>query len=120
MNLITDFHPVPKPCKSVKVRKPMKKRRSTRARAKEFSPNVKSIAMERSKGRCELCDMRPIIDFHHAKYRSAGGTGELGNCIGLCKVCHDVIHHDGEASKYFRDMCETKAMELAKAFTEYT
>ncbi len=92
-------------------RSPMKHHRSKRARAREFSPKIRAIVMERSDGMCELCKMRPIAHLHHCQYRSQGGSGELPNCLGVCLVCHKNIH----AHSRLREVAVELGQELAKA-----
>lgn len=110
MNLSTELHPCPKPQPTPKTKKPMRKRVTKRTRAKEFSPAIRRIVMERSGGKCELCHMRPITHFHHAVFRSAGGNGELSNAIGLCYPCHSACH----ATRAMRDHAVELASELAR------
>jgi hypothetical protein len=87
----------------------MQRKRSAKARAKEFSRKVRETVLERSNGMCERCGMRRIAHLHHAVYRSQGGTGELSNAIGLCIPCHEAAH----ASREVREWCVTRARELA-------
>lgn len=114
MNLATEFHPVPKPSKGAKVKKPMKRRQTPKARAKEFSPKVRRIVMERSGGLCELCQQRRIAHIHHCIFRSQGGGSELSNALGLCLPCHTVVH----SSRAMRELAVDKAKELASGQTD--
>ncbi|MGQ0484935.1 MAG: HNH endonuclease [Hyphomicrobiales bacterium] len=34
-------------------------------------------------------------DAHHIKHANAGGTGQLANCIILCRSCHYSVHGGG-------------------------
>jgi hypothetical protein len=86
-----------------------KRRHSKKARAKEFSPEIRRIVWERSGGMCERCHARRIAHLHHAVYRSQGGTGEIANAIGLCIPCHEAAH----ASREVREWCVARAKELA-------
>jgi 5-methylcytosine-specific restriction endonuclease McrA len=90
-------------------RQQMQRKRSPRARAKEFPRWVREAVLERSNGMCERCGIRRIAHLHHAVYRSQGGTGELSNAIGLCIHCHEAAH----ASREVREWCVVRAKELA-------
>lgn len=96
--------------RSLKTAYPQKRRRSKRARAKEFSPNVRWFVMERSGGMCELCKMRPMAHLHHARYRSQGGGSELSNALGVCVPCHNACH----STRAMRELGEVVARELAE------
>lgn len=103
MNLETEFHPCPKPTK---------KRKPSKARAKEFSPNTKDTVRERSQGVCEICHQRRAIHFHHAVFRSHTNGEEakdISNCLYLCHVCHDVCH----STKAMREYAVELAQQLA-------
>lgn len=86
----------------------MKRRRSKRARAKEFSPAVRRAVMERSSG-CELYNMRPIAHLHHAVYRSQGGSSDLSNALGVCIPCQNACH----STRAMREFGEVVASEQA-------
>ena len=85
-----------------------KKHRSSRARAKEFSPKIRQIVKERCHGMCERCGSRPAVHLHHAVYRSQQGTGELDNAIALCMGCHAEAHFNREV----REWCIGEAKRL--------
>jgi hypothetical protein len=90
-----------------------KRRRSKKARAKDFPPEVKRIVWERSGGMCERCRVRPLTEYHHCKFRSHGGTGELSNCLGLCAWCHRLAPDSAHQSPETRAWCVARAKELA-------
>lgn len=54
----------------------------------EFSKAVKEAALLRSKYRCELCEQRDELEFHHLM-RS---DNSLFSCQVLCRTCHAKIH----------------------------
>jgi 5-methylcytosine-specific restriction endonuclease McrA len=87
----------------------MQRKRSAKARVKEFPRWVRETVLERSNGMCERCGIRRIAHLHHAVYRSQGGTGELSNAIGLCIHCHEAAH----SSREVREWCVVRARELA-------
>lgn len=89
-------------------------KRSSTARAKDFSKSVRQTVMERSNGMCELCGMRRIAHIHHCTYRSQGGTGELSNALGVCIPCHEACH----STRAMRDHAVIVAMELAEGVEE--
>lgn len=115
MNLQQEFHPVPKPIKLPKVKRPMRKRVTKRARAKEFPASVKAIVRERSNGLCERCCVRPLMHFHHCYFRSdvTRCTNGLSNCLGLCSGCHMWDDDSAHKSRETREWCVMKAKELA-------
>lgn len=46
----------------------------------------------RSKGHCERCNGRGVLDPHHLLPRSRGGTDALENLALLCRRCHRAVH----------------------------
>lgn len=46
------------------------------------------------KGSCEICgyDFKSILQIHHIKPVSLGGTNKKSNLIILCPNCHKIIH----------------------------
>lgn len=115
MNLAESFHPVPKPIKAPKVKKPMKKRRIKRARDKEFSKEVKRAVLERSGGLCERCKIRRLMHFHHCRFRSEGAvcTNDISNALGLCDRCHMWDDDSAHKSAETRLWCIDEAKRLA-------
>lgn len=112
MNLQHEFHPVPKPSKSPKVKKPMKKRVTKRAKAKEFTESTKQVVRTRSGAVCEICKQRPGVHFHHAVYRShiqGEAARDISNCLLVCMVCHEVCH----STRAMREYAVHLAKELA-------
>lgn len=95
----------------LQAKKPMPKKRSKRAREKDFSAAVKKIVLNRSDGMCEICRVKRIEEFHHAIYRSQGGMGTLDNCLGLCRTCHE----GGHALKGLRDLYVEVAQNLSRS-----
>lgn len=41
---------------------------------------------------CRACKRRPIHHIHHIVSRGAGGADTPDNLIGLCWVCHNLVH----------------------------
>lgn len=77
------------------------KSRPTPKPAVEFSETVRRTAMTIAGHRCAArlagCSVR-IEHFHHRRMRSAGGLGDLDNCLPVCARCHRRIHdHPGFA-----------------------
>ena len=73
------------------------------SRSKPIPPKNRRIVIERCGGRCEGCGLRPVSDIHHRKYKSRGGTHDVGNLLALCggpgglaggnhSGCHGVAH----------------------------
>lgn len=42
---------------------------------------------------CQYCCLLPVNDIHHVIYRSAGGSDEVSNLVGLCRPCHQKAHN---------------------------
>lgn len=65
----------------------------------EFRPAVKRIVLRRSRGWCEMpgCT-RHALEYHHRKMRSAGGRGQVWNCLHLCIECHDWVHDNARVA----------------------
>jgi len=42
---------------------------------------------------CKNKDKQPILEIHHIKYRSSGGTNSPNNLITLCNKCHTSPNH---------------------------
>lgn len=123
MNLADEFHPVPKPVKQDKPkrsglkRSPMKKRRTKRARDREFPQWVKDTVRERSNDICEYCHAEPIVNIHHCNFRSQlhrdEGSGGLENALGLGVKCDALVHGGTEGEKYKRKFARL-AKQLAR------
>lgn len=70
------------------------------------SKKVRDYAIERAKGRCELCNSVVFLNkkekfafkVHHVDELGEGGDDEFWNVGAICSSCHDHIHHglDGE------------------------
>lgn len=43
--------------------------------------------------KCKNKDKQPILEIHHIKYRSSGGTDTPNNLITLCNKCHTSPNH---------------------------
>ena len=41
---------------------------------------------------CEVCNMARMVDVHHLRYRSEGGSDKVENLIGVCRHCHELFH----------------------------
>ncbi len=44
---------------------------------------------------CEVCELRPGTDVHHATFRSQGGNDEASNLRWICRTCHNAEHGIG-------------------------
>ncbi len=42
---------------------------------------------------CKNKDVQPILEIHHIKYQSNGGTGTPNNLVTLCNECHTTSNH---------------------------
>ena len=83
--------PCPKPRHKRKV--PKLKQRN------DFSPDTKLRIAERSGGTCEWCGMALATDYHHVKFRSAGGRGVYTNGLHGCNRCHRMAHIDARTRR---------------------
>lgn len=72
-------------------------KRQSRANARFFRDAIR----KRCNGRCEVCDFfcHPIMNIHHVKPVSKGGTGFPQNLIALCPNCHTTIHRLKDTEK---------------------
>lgn len=76
----------------------------------EFTTIVQSQALARQQKRCASCGetisqlgetgrmqnrFAEIGHAHHLRHASAGGTGDLFNCVILCQSCHYTVHEGG-------------------------
>lgn len=41
---------------------------------------------------CQYCNGAPAVDIHHICYKSQGGSDDVDNLIGLCRLHHDEAH----------------------------
>ncbi|MEK6861459.1 MAG: HNH endonuclease signature motif containing protein [Nanoarchaeota archaeon] len=57
-----------------------------------ISEEVKRKVLERQGGTCALCqeDRTGLLEFHHKKAVSLGGTSEAKNIVALCPTCHSI------------------------------
>ena len=55
---------------------------------------------ERDNNCCVLCGQL-ANDVHHVVFRSHGGKDEAGNCVCLCRQCHELAH--GTNAKMVRE-----------------
>lgn len=55
--------------------------------------SVKDYIYALQDGKCACCG-NPIEHYHHIKPRHEGGSNLPENLIGLCKNCHEKIHHN--------------------------
>lgn len=49
---------------------------------------ARRLVTERSRGVCEICQVRPATDWHHRKNRSQGGEWAASNGLHLCSSDH--------------------------------
>jgi 5-methylcytosine-specific restriction endonuclease McrA len=45
---------------------------------------------------CACCCEKKPLTAHHILPRSRGGSDEIKNLLGLCRVCHDDLHNQRE------------------------
>jgi len=88
--------------------KPLSKKRSKRARDREFSPEIRRIVYERSNGLCERCHQQRIAHLHHAVLRRHVTHSTLEIALGMCVGCHIEAH----AKREVREECVELAQEL--------
>jgi len=76
----------------------------------EFSYGTQLQALARQKNLCASCG-EPVLclgqagqsghkygegaEAHHIRHIKFGGTGEVGNCVVLCRSCHYAAHEGG-------------------------
>lgn len=67
--------------KKATIRKPIPKR-------------IQKIKTQESNGVCEICgcNVFPILEFHHIKMVSDGGSNDYENIKLICPNCHSLIH----------------------------
>ena len=60
---------------------------------KEFSSKVRVAAFARCQGRCEICNIKIRLgngpEYDHSTPDAVGGAATLGNCLVLCRACHN-------------------------------
>ena len=59
---------------------------------KEFTAKAKKVIRERSGGMCEGCAKVRASHFHHRRYKSRLGRGNVANGLHLCVGCHGLAH----------------------------
>ncbi len=70
-----------------------------------FSPAVRALLVQRSRGMCELCRRAPGTDAHHRRPKGMGGdkrpdTHAVTNGVWVCSPCHhDRIHAHPAAAR---------------------
>jgi predicted HNH restriction endonuclease len=42
---------------------------------------------------CEICNKKTLLDKHHIKSRSKGGTDKDHNITYICSNCHKLVHY---------------------------
>lgn len=55
--------------------------------------NIRGIVLSRDR-HCQICFSRPTEQVHHLSYDSFNkwGYSFAVECVGLCEICHDLIH----------------------------
>lgn len=63
---------------------------------KRVSKSTYEEVFEASKGKCGLCGTNNNLELHHIQYRSEDKSkiDDPGNCIMLCKECHQKAHNN--------------------------
>lgn len=46
-----------------------------------------------SKGKCQICKVNKIDEYHHALYGNFGADKDDRSLVGICRECHYCIHH---------------------------
>ena len=80
------------------------------SRPGEFTHAIKELALVRQKYLCGSCGT-PIksigeagradhkygegAEAHHVKHVKFGGTGDVSNCVVICRSCHYSVHEGG-------------------------
>ena len=50
---------------------------------------------------CRACNVRPSWDVHEPFTRGRGGPADdERNAVGICRACHDYIHHTADGQKW--------------------
>ena len=54
--------------------------------------SVEDAVFDQQNGICLLCGQAPIQHYHHVLPKHIKGSNTVGNIVGLCKCCHDLVH----------------------------
>jgi 5-methylcytosine-specific restriction endonuclease McrA len=57
---------------------------------------------------CQYCRSKPVTDIHHIVYRSQGGSDEVDNLIGLCRLCHQQAHKQAKPYLTVQELFKAK------------
>ena len=94
--------------------------------------NVKAYVRARDRFCCQVCGEEELVQVHHIKYRSDGGTDKPDNLITLCSNCHSRIHQDlvtcpliKTNTKFLKDSgvlnsCMKKLLEIVNTYNTFT
>jgi hypothetical protein len=53
---------------------------------------VRKQVLIRDHYRCRACGSQDHVDVHHLRFRSAGGSDSVNNCVALCRIDHAELH----------------------------
>jgi 5-methylcytosine-specific restriction endonuclease McrA len=53
---------------------------------------IRKQVLIRDHYRCRACGSQDHVDVHHLRFRSAGGSDSVNNCVALCRVDHAELH----------------------------
>jgi len=93
---------------------------------KDYKDYINSL----QNGKCLLCDGK-INHYHHIKPRYEGGSDSPVNIVGLCKICHKLVHtnqdkkaellskKEGLAKKYRISLLNSVMPRLIEEFTDF-
>jgi 5-methylcytosine-specific restriction endonuclease McrA len=60
-------------------------------------PLLRSLILNRDENRCRSCySALDELQVHHIIPVSKGGDDSITNLITLCKICHTVVHQEGD------------------------
>lgn len=68
---------------------------------RETLQNFIDLIFKRAKGKCQLCTVKKIDEYHHSIFGSMGADRDDRSLMGICRECHYAIHHgrDGRGQK---------------------
>ena len=63
---------------------------------KNVPKKIKMMVKSRQQYKCACCGVTYpayVLDVHHIKRRSDGGSNQPSNLVAVCANCHRIIHH---------------------------
>lgn len=58
----------------------------------------RKMVLRRDKNTCQKCGSKELIEAHHIRKISKGGTWNINNGVSLCELCHLKIHSKNKRS----------------------